>query len=133
MAHGLSAFRIGTPRPPGEGLRLGTVRFLPRGVKKEDYARLNCFDVWLPLLAPSRELLKWARSRPMSAAADQTFFRRYRREVEGDTNARQLLVLLAAIARRTPLAVGCYCEDENRCHRSELLRLLQAMAKQLGR
>jgi uncharacterized protein YeaO (DUF488 family) len=120
----IRTFRIGSPRSPSEGLRLGTVRYLPRGVKKADYARLGFFDVWLPQLAPSRELLKWAQRRPETPAADRAFFRRYRREIEGDTDARQLLLLLKAIARHTPLAVGCYCADEARCHRSALLEML---------
>ena len=121
----LSTFRIGTPRARGEGLRIGTVRFLPRGVKKADYARRDYFDVWLPQLAPSRELFRWFTSEDWTDARGRQFFRRYRKQLLADTETRQTLLLLAALARRTDLCVGCYCEDESRCHRSELIRVLR--------
>lgn len=122
MALKLSIYRYGTPRKRGEGLRIGTTRFLPRGVAKKDYARLDYFDVWLPLLAPSRELLHWYRDGDHSAAE---FYRRYRKEMN-ETDARQTIAVLAALAQKTPIAVGCFCEDESRCHRPVLEHLIAA-------
>ena len=120
----LTTVQLGSPRQRDEGLRIGTVRFLPRGVRKEDYAKLNYFDVWLPQLAPSRELLSQFKKGSISV---RVFFARYRREMK-ETEARQLIQLLAELARRTPIAVGCYCEDEADCHRSVLGKLIQAAA-----
>src|SRR5262245_23918912 len=122
----ITTFQIGSAPVRGEGLRIGTVRFLPRGVPKKDYARLGYFDVWLPLLAPSRELLKWFKKREPSDATCRQFFSRYRRQLLSDTDARQTLLLLGALGRSTTFSVGCYCEDESKCHRSQLLRLLKA-------
>jgi len=114
--------RLGSPRLPGEGLRLGTVRRPPRGVPKTEYAARDLYDVWLPELAPSEELLKLG----LAVADDRqwrAFARRYRAEM-GRTEARHLLDLLAALSRQTNFAVGCYCADESRCHRSLLRELL---------
>ncbi len=128
---GIVGFRIGSPRARGEGLRVGAVRFLPRGVRKQDYARLDYFDVWMPLLAPSRELVAWARRQDLSdAGVRRRFFARYRRELLGGTEARQTLVLVARLGESADLSVGCYCADESRCHRSELLRLLRSAASE---
>jgi uncharacterized protein YeaO (DUF488 family) len=121
----LQTYQIGTPREIGEGLRIGTVRFLPRGVKKADYAKLDLFDVWLPTLAPSRELLKEFTSGKKTALQ---FFRAYRAEMKLPA-AKYTIRLLAKIAEKTPLAVGCYCENETRCHRSVLIELLRAAAE----
>lgn len=115
--------RLGTPRISGEGLRLGTVRRPPRGVRKEDYARLDYYDVWLPDLAPSAELVKLALSDP-SPKQWAAFVRRYRQEMK-EPHAEHVLALLAAMSRRTDFSVGCYCEDENRCHRSILRQILE--------
>jgi uncharacterized protein YeaO (DUF488 family) len=123
----ISTFRIGTPRQKGEGLRIGTVRFPPRGVKKEDYAKLDYFDVWLPLLAPSKQLVAWAQKGGLQKNIKQ-FYARYRSELLKHTEARQTLIMLAKLGEKTDLSVGCYCPDETRCHRSELLRLLQKAA-----
>jgi len=124
----LGTFRIATPRRPGEGLRVGTVRFLPRGVAKRDYARRDYFDVWFPTVAPSRTLVGWLKSRPWSPAVQHRYAARYRREMRAPDAARAL-ELLAAVAQRTPISVGCYCEDERRCHRSILLELIRAAAR----
>lgn len=124
----LTTFQAGSPRRRGEGLRLGTVRFLPRGVRKEDYARQDYFDVWLPALAPSRELIHWLRGDQADEGRWREFCKRYRREIEGHTESRQLLKLLATIAQKTPIAVGCYCEDESHCHRSVLVQLIREAA-----
>jgi uncharacterized protein YeaO (DUF488 family) len=114
--------RLGTPRGSGEGLRIGTVRFPPRGVPKADLAKRDFYDVWFPNLAPSAALLKQARSAE-SAAAWKAFVRRYRAEM-GKPEAGRTLDLLAALSRGTSFSVGCYCEDESRCHRSVLRELL---------
>ena len=125
----LITFRIGTPRKPREGLRVGTVRFLPRGVKKEDYARLDYFDVWFPLLAPSSELLKWMKGRewPSEQVRWSKFKERYTSEMK-KTDARQAIKLLAELARTTQLSIGCYCENESFCHRSILRELIEVGA-----
>ena len=120
----LSTYRAGSPRTPGEGLRVGTVRYVPRGVRREDYARLDYFDVWFPLLAPSPELIRWLKSKGTPTdAAWATFGRRYTQEMSR-TDPSQAIALLAELAQRTPIAVGCYCENEARCHRSILRDLL---------
>ena len=115
--------RLGTPRAPEEGLRIGTVRRPPRGVRKEDYARRDFFDVWLPELAPSAPLVSWALSEPFTSARWATYARKYRAEMRQPA-AQRLLVLLANISLETNFSVGCYCEDETRCHRSLLKELL---------
>src|SRR5471030_370382 len=118
----VSVVRLGTPRMRGEGLRIGTVRRPPRGVSKAEYARRDYYDVWLPALAPSAELVGQAK-----AAHDQTewerFKRKYRVEMKAPEAAR-LLELLAALSKTADFSVGCYCEDETRCHRSLLRALL---------
>jgi uncharacterized protein YeaO (DUF488 family) len=115
--------RLGSPRLPDEGLRIGTVRRPPRGVPKSEYATQNWYDVWFPNLAPSAETVKLARN-----AATETdwkiFVRRYRAEMSTPDNAHAL-DLLAALSKTTNLSVGCYCADESRCHRSVLRSLLQ--------
>jgi uncharacterized protein YeaO (DUF488 family) len=115
--------RLGTPRETEEGLRIGTVRRPPRGVRKEDYARRNFFDVWLPELAPSAPLVSWALSEPFTSARWATYARKYRAEIRHPA-AQRLLALLASLSSQTNFSVGCYCEDETRCHRSLLKDLL---------
>lgn len=122
----LRAVQLGTARDPGEGLRIGTVRYLPRGVRKQDYARQDYFDVWLPSLAPSRELLSQLKNEELSLSR---FFARYRSEMS-QTEPHQIILLLAELATRTPLSVGCYCEDESQCHRSVLVELIRKAALQ---
>jgi uncharacterized protein YeaO (DUF488 family) len=122
----LVTYRIGSPRKKNEGLRIGTVRLLPRGVPKREYAKRGLFDVWLPLVAPSRELLAAFKA---DKKTPQQFFRAYRAEMQRP-EARHTIELLAAISRQTPIAVGCYCPDESRCHRSVLIELVRAAGKQ---
>ena len=117
--------RLGTARALGEGLRIGTVRRPPRGVKKHDYARLDYYDVWLPDLAPTQALVSWAQSRPWSDARWSAFAKKYRAEMQ-KPDAQRVLALLAALSHQTNISVGCYCEDESRCHRSVLRDLLAA-------
>jgi uncharacterized protein YeaO (DUF488 family) len=114
--------RLGSPRLEGEGLRIGTVRRPPRGVPKAEISARNLYDVWLPNLAPSEALIKLAQS----AEGDKqwrTFEKRYRAEMR-QPEKRHLLDLLAALSRQSNFSVGCYCADENRCHRSILRDLL---------
>ena len=127
MALRLSNYCYGSQRMPGEGLRIGTARLLPRGVKKEDYARRDYMDVWLPTLAPTRELLNWAhKSNLEDAKIWKTFAKRYRAEM-GKTDARQTIRTLAELAKRTAIAVGCFCHGPH-CHRFELEKLIRASA-----
>jgi uncharacterized protein YeaO (DUF488 family) len=121
--------RLGSPRDPDEGLRIGTVRRPPRGVPKERFAEDDWYDTWLPELAPSAELVKQA----LAAESDAEwagFVRKYRREMSTPAAGR-LLDLLVALSERTNLSVGCYCEDEARCHRSVLRELLNERGAEL--
>ena len=114
--------RLGTPRAPGEGLRIGTVRRPPRGVPKAEFARRDYYDVWFPNLAPSVETMKLAQ-RAKTPAEWAAFVRRYRAEMAEPEHAHAI-ALLAALSQRSDFAVGCYCEDESHCHRSVLRELL---------
>lgn len=114
--------RLGSPRAPGEGLRLGTVRRPPRGVPKAEYASRDFYDVWLPELAPSETLVKQAQHASVEREW-RAFTKRYRAEMKRP-EATRLLTLLAALSRQTNLSVGCYCAEEARCHRSVLKALL---------
>lgn len=114
--------RLGTPRSQDEGLRIGTVRRPPRGVPKVEFASRDYYDVWLPNLAPSAELMTQGRE-AQSEAEWKAFVRRYRKEMELP-DASRVIDLLVALSHQTNCAVGCYCEDEGRCHRSVLRELL---------
>lgn len=120
----LRIVRLGTPRHPDEGLRIGTVRRPPRGVPKSAFASGNWYDVWFPTLAPSADVV--ARARVAATPAEwAAFVRTYKAEMT-KPDAAHALDLLAALSHRTNLSVGCYCEDESRCHRSVLRQLLAA-------
>jgi uncharacterized protein YeaO (DUF488 family) len=122
--------RLGSARERGEGLRLGSVRHPPRGVPKDQFASRNFYDVWVPELAPSAELL--TRVRASDSARDwSTFVKRYRREMASPEKVH-LLRLLAALSAATDFSVGCYCTDEARCHRSVLRALLAEHGAILG-
>ncbi len=132
---GVRIVRLGTPRRTGEGLRLGTVRRPPRGVRKEDYGRRNFYDLWMPELAPSAPLVSWALSEPFTAKRWERYARKYRSEMRRPAAAR-LIGLLAALSGRADFSVGCYCENESRCHRSLLRGLLEdagARVREAGR
>ena len=118
----LRIVRLGSPRARREGLRIGTVRHPPRGVRKQDHARQDWYDLWFPDLAPSSGLLKFgqAAETPRAWAA---FVRRFRSEMAAPEKVR-ILQLLAALSRDADLSVGCYCENEARCHRSVLREIL---------
>ena len=115
--------RLGSPRSPGEGVRIGTVRRPPRGVPKTEFATRDYYDVWLPALSPSPALVKLG----LGAETDKqwnTFAKRYRAEMS-KPDAAALLNVLAVLSHSANFSVGCYCEDENRCHRSVLRELLR--------
>ena len=114
--------QLGSARPRGEGLRIGTVRRPPRGVPKSAYAARDFYDVWLPDVAPSERLITLARQ-AADGKAWQRFVKRYRAEMKRPAASR-LLDLLAALSHSADLAVGCYCRQEDRCHRSVLRELL---------
>jgi uncharacterized protein YeaO (DUF488 family) len=119
----ISVVRLGEPRVPDEGLRLGTVRRPPRGVKKEDYSSRHFFDVWMPELAPSAELVSWALSEPFTSSRWNRYAKAYRGQMQKPPAAR-LIALLAKLSHQTNFSVGCYCADETKCHRSLLRELL---------
>ncbi len=118
----ITIVRLGSPRNRDEGLRLGTVRRPPRGVPKEQFAKRDFYDVWLPDLSPSPELVSLAQ-----AAEDDGSWRTFERKFRAEMNkpeAARLLNLLAALSHQTSFSLGCYCENEERCHRSVLRKLL---------
>ena len=120
----LRIVRLGTPRHRGEGLRIGTVRRPPRGVRKSDYAKENWYDVWLPNLSPSAALMR--RSNILEDKSGwNTFARAFAAELKQPDQAH-LLDVVAALSHVTNLSIGCYCEDESRCHRSILRAELRA-------
>jgi len=114
-------FRIGAAPRRGEGLRIGTTRRPPRGVPQRRWRSDGYFDLWFPIVAPSHALLRWVKAKDFAdAAVRRRFFDAYRRELRRPP-ARHGVALLAAIARRSPIAIGCYCADERQCHRSVLV------------
>jgi uncharacterized protein YeaO (DUF488 family) len=123
--------RLGAPRAPEEGTRIGTVRRPPRGVPKSDFARLDYYDVWMPLLAPSAALVAQALAARTDAEWAR-FVRRYRTEMK-EPDAARLLDLLAVLSAGANFSVGCYCENEGRCHRSVLRELLADRGAQVSR
>ncbi|WP_160286978.1 DUF488 domain-containing protein [Pseudomonas sp. QL9] len=122
--------RLGSPRSPGEGPRLGTVRRPPRGVPKAEFASRDFYDTWLPALAPSAELM--AEGRAVESEEEWgRFTKRFRREM-AEPAASQLLDLLALLSHDSDMTLGCYCEEERRCHRSVLRELLQERGASLA-
>ncbi|WP_193211357.1 DUF488 domain-containing protein [Luteolibacter marinus] len=115
----VGCYRYGRGRAAG-GLRVGVARHVPRGVRKEDYVPGGYFDVWLPVLAPSAELV---RAYQRGECTTAQFFRRYRGEMRG-AEVRHVIALMAAMSIRTPIQLGCFCEDESVCHRSVLRELV---------
>ena len=114
--------RLGSPRARGEGVRLGTVRRPPRGVPKAQFAKRDFYDVWLPTLSPSSPLVSLAL-KAQDERAWKTFERRFRAEMR-KPDAAHMLDVLAALSHQTRFSLGCYCENEARCHRSILKKLL---------
>jgi len=126
----LRIVRLGTPRLPGEGTRIGAVRHPPRGVRKERYAAEDWFDIWYPDLAPSAALVSKAKA-ARTAKEWSTFFRSFRAEMN-EATARRTLDLLAILSQDANFSIGCYCEDESRCHRSVLRELLADRGASIG-
>jgi uncharacterized protein YeaO (DUF488 family) len=115
--------QLGSKRSAGEGIRLGTVRRPPRGVPKAEFARRDYYDVWLPLLSPSPDTIKLGQN-ATSEKEWERFAKKYRAEME-KPEPSSLLNVLAALSHQADFSVGCYCEDESRCHRSVLRQLLR--------
>ena len=116
--------RLGQPRQADEGTRLGTVRRPPRGVKKQDFAKRDFYDVWVPDVAPSAQLVSWALADSWTDARWKRYVKEYKREMK-EPKAQRLISLLAALSRDTNFSVGCYCENATRCHRALLKELLE--------
>lgn len=125
----IAVLRLGSPRQSNEGLRLGTVRRPPRGVPKKEFAKRNFYDAWLPMLSPSPELVALALHSE-DERSWKTFERKFRAEMK-NPDASRLLDFLAALSHQTNFSVGCYCEDESRCHRSVLKKLLEERGAEL--
>jgi len=122
----LSMFQVGSPAKPAQGLRVGVTRFPPRGVSKERWAADGYFDVWLPVLAPSAKLVAEIKKAVKGTDAERDkAFDRYERELLSNATGRQAVEFLAQVASRTPISIGCACEDEARCHRSRLFKIIQ--------
>jgi uncharacterized protein YeaO (DUF488 family) len=119
----LRIVRLGGKRARGEGPRLGTVRRLPRGVRKTEYAKRDFFDLWFPELAPSQKLLAYAFARPWTEQRWARFAKSYRSEM-GKPSPQRVLAILAKLSHQAGFSVGCYCEDASRCHRTLLRELL---------
>lgn len=122
--------RLGTARSAGEGLRIGTVRRPPRGVPKTEFGSGNWYDVWYPNLAPSLETMKLGQS----VASDKewaAFSKKYRAEMN-EPDASRNLDVLAALSHQANFSMGCYCENETRCHRSLLRGLLKERGASIG-
>jgi uncharacterized protein YeaO (DUF488 family) len=128
----LRIVRLGSARRAHEGLRIGAVRRPPRGVAKRDYARRNFYDAWLPELAPSQRWVSWALSEPWTDKRWSRYARNYRKEMAEPARQR-LIALLAALSRTSHFSIGCYCEREERCHRSLLRELLAERGAKLAR
>ena len=128
-----STFRIGgeaqPEKAPKGALRLATVRYLPRGLSEAERKKRDLYDVWLPLLAPSAELLAWAKKQGFPQADNATawkkFSERFAREMSASAEKREALKMVAALAERTDISIGCYCADESHCHRSVLKKLIE--------
>ncbi|MFL6450052.1 MAG: DUF488 domain-containing protein [Bryobacteraceae bacterium] len=119
----ISVVKLGAPRKAEEGLRLGTVRRPPRGVPKTQWATLNFYDVWFPLLSPTQDLVALAQ-----AAEDEASWKIFERKFVAEMNKpdpARVLDLLAALSHGTNFSIGCYCGREDRCHRSVLRKLLE--------
>ena len=126
----ITVLRLGSARKPNEGLRLGTVRRPPRGVPKSEFAKRDFYDVWLPNLSPSPVLVAFAL-KSQDEKSWKSFERKFRAEM-GKPEAARVLDLLAALSHQTNFSLGCYCKDEDRCHRSILRRLLAERGAKFG-
>jgi uncharacterized protein YeaO (DUF488 family) len=121
----ISVVRLGSAREENEGIRIGTVRRPPRGVAKADFAKLNYYDVWLPQLAPSAELVSWIKNSQGSTADWKRFEKKFIHELSA-ADTQRLIDVLVAFSKRSDFSIGCYCEDEEKCHRSTLKKVFKA-------
>ena len=122
----LTTFQIGAPAKRGQGIRIGVTRRPPRGIPKERWISDGYFDVWFPLLAPGAKLLaRFQRLGLDDPAVREKFFDSYERELLSTAEGRQAVEPIALIAKRTPIGIGCFCDDEAKCHRSRLYRIIQ--------
>ncbi|MDP9012974.1 MAG: DUF488 family protein [Pseudomonadota bacterium] len=119
---GVRIVRLGSPRASGEGTRIGTVRRPPRGVPKSQFSTRNWYDVWFPMLAPSLQTMKLGRQ-AVTSSQWAIFVGKYKTEM-AKSDAKRAIELLTALSHTANFSVGCYCEDEERCHRSVLRKLL---------
>lgn len=124
--------RLGSPRAPAEGLRLGVVRRPPRGIRKRDYAHRNYFDLWFPELAPRAKLVGWALAQPFTDRRWDKYAKSYRREMQ-ESSRQRILELLARLSHDANFSVGCYCVRADRCHRSVLRELLLKRGAEIAR
>ena len=130
----LTTFQIGTPATRAQGLRIGVTGPPPRGVPKDRWVIDSYFDVWLPTLAPEAKLVSQIlKLDPEKSKEREKLFDRYEREVLSDSAGRQTVDLIAKIAERTPVSIGCFCHDESRCHRSRLFKIIQRHAASQNR
>ena len=126
----ITILRLGSPRTPNEGVRLGTVRRPPRGVPKSDFAKRDFYDVWLPALSPSQKLVTFALN-ARDAKSWRVFERKFKVEMR-EPEASRLLDLLASLSHQANFSLGCYCESEDHCHRSILRALLAERGAELS-
>ena len=127
----ISTFQIGMPATAEQGLRIGATRRPPRGVPKDRWAVDGYFDVWLPTLAPEAELVSEIQKLdPAKTAQREKLFDRYERELLSHAAGRQTVELIARIAERMPVSIGCFCKDESRCHRSRLFKIIAKLAEE---
>lgn len=129
MASRLTTFRYISPPKRGQGLRVGTTRRPPRGTRERDWQTEGYFEIWFPLLTPSAALLAWTEL--VTKADFRQFCERYERDITRRSEARRALDLLAAIAARPPISIGCFCADESFCHRTHLRKLIERRAREL--
>jgi uncharacterized protein YeaO (DUF488 family) len=126
----LSTFQIGTPAKPEQGLRIGVTRHPPRGVPKDRWTADGYFDVWLPTLSPDTKLVHEIRHLPPEKASErEKLFDRYEHELLADAAGRQTVELIAQVAARIPISIGCFCEEESHCHRSRLYKIIMEHAQ----
>lgn len=115
-------FRISEHAEPVDSFKVATTRRPPRGVRKSRWISDGYFDCWLQILAPSEPLRKSVMAGEL---APQIFERRYRAEMNHPPQ-QQAIALLAGIAARMPIYLGCFCEDESHCHRRILRGLVES-------
>lgn len=115
--------KLGSQRLENEGIRIGTVRRPPRGVPKTEFASGNWYDVWYPNLSPTAETMKLGLA-VKTPEEWRVFEKTFTREMN-TPETKRTIELLAALSKTTNFSVGCYCDDESRCHRSVLRHLLK--------